>query len=111
MEAKGKFEVNDRGNQLIVYEVGRLELSEKEMNVGPSHMDLLVKSNELNSFTSDKLLRILKKHPGRDSVILYVLQSDGGKMRAELPVMIDSQNALLKSHLHELFGRNVWKAS
>lgn len=111
VEAKGKFEVNDRGNQLIVYEVGRLELSEKEMNVGPSHMDLLVKSNELNSFTSDKLLRILKKHPGRDSVILYVLQSDGGKMRAELPVMIDSQNALLKSHLHELFGRNVWKAS
>ena len=111
VEVKGKFEVNDRGNQLIAYEVGRLELSEKEMNVGPSHMDLLVKSNELNSFTSDKLLRILKKHPGRDSVILYVLQSDGGKMRAELPVMIDSQNALLKSHLHELFGRNVWKAS
>ena len=111
VEVKGKFEVNDRGNQLIAYEVGRLELSEKEMNVGPTHMDLLVKSNELNSFTSDKLLHILKKHPGRDSVILYVLQSDGGKMRAELPVMIDSQNALLKSHLHELFGRNVWKAS
>ena len=111
VEVKGKFEVNDRGNQVIAYEVNRLELSEEEMNVGPSHMDLLVRSNELNALTSDKLLRILKTYPGRDSVVLYVAQADGDKVRAELPLMIDASSSTLRAHLHELFGRSVWKAS
>ncbi len=108
---KGKFEVNDRGVQIVAYEVSRLELSEEEMNAEPVRMELTVQSKELNSVTSTRLLDILKTHPGNDSIILYVLQSDGKRVRAELPVTIDARDARLKSYLHDLFGRTVWKAS
>lgn len=108
---KGKFEKNDRGDQILAYEVSRLELSEEDANAAPSHMELSLQSAELNSLVSDRLLRILKSHPGNDSVVLYVTQSDGHKMRAELPLSIDSSNTHLKAHLHDLFGRTVWKAS
>ena len=56
--------------------------------------------------------RILKSYPGRDGVVLFVNQGDGRKFRAELPVTVDSGNAIMKSELQELFGRPVWtKAS
>lgn len=108
---KGKFEVTDRGSQLVVYEAKVLELSEDQMNVEPVHMELTIATRELNALTSDKLMRILKKHPGKDPVILFVRQADGRRMRAELPVMIDARNTHLKAHLFDLFGRPIWKAS
>ena len=108
---KGKFEVNDRGSQILVYEAKPLELSEEDMNVGPIQMELTIATRELNSITSDKLMRILKTHPGKDPVILYVKQENGKRMRAELPLTIDSGNTHLKAHLADLFGRPVWKAS
>ena len=108
---KGKFEVTDRGSQLVVYEAKVLELSEDQMNVEPVHMELTIATRELNALTSDKLMRILKRHPGKDPVILYVRQADGRRMRAELPVMIDARNTHLKAHLFDLFGRPIWKAS
>lgn len=107
---KGKYEVNDRGSQIIVYEAKLLELSEDQMNLDPIQMELTIAARELNSVTSDKLMRILKTYPGKDPVILNVHQSDGRKMRAELPLTIDSEASLLKAHLNELFGRPVWKA-
>ena len=108
---KGKFEVTDRGSQLVVYEAKVLELSEDQMNVEPVRMELTIATRELNALTSDKLMRILKRHPGKDPVILYVRQADGRRMRAELPVMIDARNTHLKAHLFDLFGRPIWKAS
>lgn len=108
---KGKLEVNDRGSQILVYEAKPLELSEEDMNVDPIQMELTIATCELNSITSDKLMRILKTHPGKDPVILYVKQENGKRMRAELPLTIDSGNTHLKAHLADLFGRPVWKAS
>ena len=61
--------------------------------------------------TSDKLMRILKDHPGKDPVVLYVRQADGRRMRAELTMTADSGNQHLKAHLYDLFGRTVWRAS
>ena len=108
---KGKFEVSDRGNQILAYEVKLLELSEEELNVAPVQMELTIATNELNSVTSDKLMRILKTHPGKDPVVLYVNQSNGKRMRAELPLTTDARDMHLKAHLADLFGRPVWKAS
>jgi len=108
---KGKFEVNDRGSQVIVYEASTLELSDEEANVGPMQLELSIATRELDSVTSDKLMRILKEHPGKDPVVLYVRQTDGHRMRAELPMTADSGNQHLKAHLYDLFGRTVWKAS
>ena len=108
---KGKFEVNDRGSQLLVYEAKPLELSEADMNVAPMQLELTLATRELNSVASDKLMRILKAHPGKDPVILYINEENGKRMRAELPLTIDSNSAHLKAHLADLFGRPVWKAS
>ncbi|MEF2655881.1 MAG: DNA polymerase III subunit alpha [Eggerthellaceae bacterium] len=108
---KGKFEVNDRGSQILVYEAKPLELSEEALNVAPVQLELTIATRELNSVTSDKLMRILKTHPGKDPVILYVNQENGKRMKAELPLTIDSGSAHLKAHLADLFGRPVWRAS
>ena len=56
-------------------------------------------------------MRILKDHPGKDPVVIYVRQADGRRMRAELPMTADSGNQHLKAHLYDLFGRTVWRAS
>ena len=108
---KGKFEVNDRGSQILVYEAKPLELSETDMNVAPMQLELTLATRELNSVSSDKLMRILKAHPGKDPVILYINEENGKRMRAELPLTTDSNNSHLKAHLADLFGRPVWKAS
>ena len=108
---KGKFEVSDRGNQILVYEAKRLELNEEQMNMAPLQLELEVRSNELNALVSNRLFDILKTHPGKDPVILYVSQTDGHTVRAELPITINSESPHLKAHLNDLFGRAVWKAS
>ena len=51
---------------------------------------------------------ILANYPGRDYVVLFVTQADGRKFRAELPVTVDSRNAILRSELQDLFGAPVW---
>lgn len=108
---KGKYEVNDRGNQLLIYEAKPLELTEDQMSMAPLQLELTIVPKEVDSLKMDKLMGILKKHPGRDPIVIYVEQSDGNRLRAELPFGIDSTNAHLKAHLHELFGRTVWRAS
>ncbi|MGN0302247.1 MAG: OB-fold nucleic acid binding domain-containing protein, partial [Anaerotardibacter sp.] len=111
VKIKGRFEVNDRGNQLLVNEVKLLELSENEANAAPLCLELTVKMSEFNAITSNKLINILKAHPGKDSIVLFVVQSDGSKMKAELPVQVNSKDSLLLAHLHDLFNRPIWKAS
>ena len=92
-------------------EAALLELSDEDADVAPLQLELSIATRELDSVTSDKLLRILKDHPGKDPVVLYVRQADGRRMRAELPMTADSGNQHLKAHLYDLFGRTVWRAS
>ena len=108
---RGKFEVSDRANQLIGYEIEKLELTEEQQNVKPVCMELQVQSNELNALSSSRLLDILKTHPGNDPIVLFVAQTDGSRMRAELPLTINARDHMLKADLHDLFGREIWKAS
>ena len=58
-----------------------LELSEADMNVAPMQLELSLETSELNSVSSDKLMRILKAYPGKDPVILYISEKNGKRMR------------------------------
>ena len=106
VKVKGKFEHGDRGNQIIVYEVESIELAEDALT--PQSFELRVPSSDFNQERVQRLNRILESYPGRDYVVLFVLQNDGRKFRAELPVTVDSRNAILRSELMDLFGAPVW---
>ncbi len=108
---KGKFEVSDRGKQILVYEAKPLVLTEEDANTAPLQLELALTTRELNALVSDRLMRILQQYPGKDAVILNVSQVDGHRMRAELPLTVDSSNSSLRSRLYDLFGRTLWKAS
>ena len=109
VKIKGKFEHSERGDQVMAFEVERLELD--EANAGPSHLEIKLNSSDFNAATSAQLQQILRSHPGRDAVVLKVQQADGRKFRAELPFTVDVTNNLLYSEILDLFGRPVWKAS
>ena len=106
VKIKGKFEHSDRGNQIIVYEAETLELSEEAAR--PVQFELHVPSSDFNQARVQRLNNILANYPGRDYVVLFVSQADGRKFRAELPVTVDSRNAILRSELQDLFGAPVW---
>ena len=106
VRVKGKFEHGDRGNQIIVYEVEAIELSDEELR--PLSFELRVPSSDLSQDRVAQLNRILASYPGRDYVALFVLQSDGRKFRAELPVTVDSRNSVMRSEIQSLFGAPVW---
>lgn len=110
VQVRGKFELSDRGNQLLVFEAKRLDLSSME-SMAPRKFTLRVSACELNQAAITRLNRILKSHPGRDGVSLVVRQADGGVLHAELPLKVDSRNNLMLAELHELFGAPVWRAS
>ena len=106
VKVKGKFEHSDRGNQIIVYEVESIELSEDALH--PASFELRIPSRDFNQERVQRLNRILESYPGRDYVVLFVLQSDGRKFRAELPVTVDSRNVIMRSEIQDLFGASVW---
>ena len=101
---KGKFEHNDRGSQIMVFEMEVIELSEDDAR--PSHLELCVPSSAFDSSSSLRLNRILRSYPGRDGVVLFVKQADGRRFRAELPVSVDARSPVMRSEISELFGRD-----
>ena len=109
VKVKGKFEHNDRGNQIMAFEVEAIELSDADAR--PSHLELRVPMADFDQAKSLRLNRILRSYPGRDGVVLFVQQNDGHKFRAELPVSVDSRSPIMRSELQELFGTQVWRAS
>lgn len=108
---EGKFEVNDRGNQIVVFKAERLDLEEAKAQSAPRQIGITVEAGMLNSIVTQKLLDVLKQHPGKSAVVLYVTQKNGKRMRAELPVTIDANNQLLRAQVSDLLGYGAWKAS
>ena len=106
---RGKYEKNDRGDQLLVYEVHRLELDEEDGVRKPKTLEISVMQGDMNSSTMQFLDQILHRYPGTDGTVLYVRQADGRKFRAELPTTVDAYSDALYSDLRALFGREVWR--
>ncbi|MEG0072691.1 MAG: DNA polymerase III subunit alpha [Raoultibacter sp.] len=110
VKIKGKFEHNDRGNQLLAFEVKILELAGKEADAKPAQLELRIRQSDFNSEASQRLNRILLSHPGRDGVVLLVQQTDGRKFRAELPLTVDSTSSMMLSEILDLFGYPAWQS-
>ncbi|MDD5806706.1 MAG: DNA polymerase III subunit alpha [Eggerthellales bacterium] len=103
----GKFEHADRGDQIMAFEVERIDLAAARMR--PKKLDIVLRSSDFNAMTSNALNRTLRKYPGEDPVELFVQQNDGRKFHAQLPVMVDASSNLLHSEIYDLFGRAVWR--
>ena len=93
VKIKGKFEHNDRGNQIMAFEVEVIELSEADAQ--PQRLELRLSSADFSQTASVKLKRILGTYPGRDGVVLFISQNDGRKFRAELPVTVDATSSIM----------------
>ena len=106
VQVKGKFEHGERGNQIIAYEIERVELNEEDAR--PSNLELRVPANEFNQTRLAQLNRLFQTYPGRDYVVIFLDQSDGRKFRAELPVTVDARSSMLRSEIQDLFGHPVW---
>ncbi len=104
-KVKGKFEVNDRGSQIMAFELEALELREEDAR--PRHLELSVPSRTFDQNRSARLSRILQSYPGRDAVVLMVQQADGRRFRAELPVSVDAQSPIMKAEIRDLFEQEV----
>ena len=110
VQVKGKYEVSDRGNQLMAFEISRLELHEEEpVDDSPRNVSISIMQRDMTQDSMVFLNQILKKYPGQDGVALMVSQTDGRKFRAELHLTIDSRNRGVYTELHQLFGRQVWE--
>ncbi|MDO4502314.1 MAG: DNA polymerase III subunit alpha [Coriobacteriia bacterium] len=108
VKIKGKFEHSDRGNQIMAFDIERIELSEADE--GSRSVTLNLRSSDLDATRSLKLNRILSSYGGNDAVQLIVEQSDGRKFRAQLPCTVDARSTVLRSELSMLFGYNVMTA-
>jgi DNA polymerase-3 subunit alpha len=108
---KGKFEVSDRGNQIIAYEVNPIELDEADANRPPDALKISIAARDFNQSVSISLNRILQKYPGHDGAELFVVQSDGRRFRAVLPMAVDSRNPLLLSEISNLLGGMAWRTA
>ena len=109
VSVKAKFEVTDRGRQLVVYEVARLdEKLETNDFSGYPFMELSIKAQEMNQITASRLMDILHANKGNDPFVLFIEHADGGRTRADIPLGVNSESAPLKGMLKELFGRKVW---
>ena len=111
VKVKGKYEINDRGNQLMAFEVERLELDDTEADRRPTTLEISITQGDFSQDAVSFLNRILKQYPGQDGVVLYVRQADGRKFRAELPMTVDARSTLMLTQLQQLFGRKVWSAA
>ena len=110
---KGKYEITERGRQLIAYEVAPLELRDSHGSAGatPRPVVLQVSQNQLGPDAMQKLTNILQQHPGKDGAVLLVHQSDGRRFRAELPLTVDSCDPALFDELVALFGSQAVRRS
>ena len=103
VQIHGRYESTDRGQQVLVNKITRLNLEESETST-PQVLELKISSEQLNQQLSDQLTRTLKRYPGRDPVVLYLTQSDGKRLRAELPTTVDRQSSDLQEELTTLLG-------
>jgi DNA polymerase-3 subunit alpha len=97
-----RYDSTDRGQQILVNEVHRLNLEAAPRR--QRALELHISSERFNQQVSDSLSRTLMRHPGTIPVILFLTQSSGKKLRAELPTTVDSDSSELRTELETLLG-------
>jgi DNA polymerase-3 subunit alpha len=100
---QGKFEVTDRGAQVLVNNIMELKLVKKER--GPQLRELIMPAAAFNQNMSDDLNRLLQRFPGIDPVVIVLEQNNGNKLRSQpLPFTVDGTNASLTAEFRTLIS-------
>ncbi|MDR3037466.1 MAG: DNA polymerase III subunit alpha, partial [Coriobacteriales bacterium] len=108
VRVRGRYEVTDRGRQILVSEVRRLEVG--DASATPRVLELHLSSEAFSQQVSDGLTHTLKRYPGIDPVVLFLAQSGGRRFRAELPTTVDLSSPALRHDLESLLGRESLRA-
>ncbi len=108
IHVRGKLERNDRGAQVIVYEVEQLAADNGTgagtMQRGPLALSIHVRSEQFSNETMRQLSAIFDNYPGAHPVTLFIEQTDGRKFRAELPVSVNCGSQEMIARVGELVG-------
>jgi DNA polymerase-3 subunit alpha len=107
VKVRCRYESTDRGQQILVNEVKRIELFETPTT--PQVLELHITSDRFNQQISNDLSHALRDYPGMDPVVLFLTQSGGKKLRAELPTSVDAASPALKQELKTLLGQAALK--
>ncbi len=98
----GKLERSDRGDQIIAQEIQPLELTEESNR--PKVFEVMIPSNRFSQGNMSRLATVFATNPGGDRVELFVEQTDGQTMRAEIPVRVDAKSIPLMAEVRGIVG-------
>ena len=102
VRVKGKLERSDRGDQIIAQEVLPLVLNHETNR--PKVFEIMVPSNRFNQGNMARLATIFTANPGGDRVELFIEQSDGATMRAEIPARVNAKSIPLYAEVMGIVG-------
>ena len=101
---RGKLERSDRGDQIIAQEVVALELNEESNR--PRVFEVMIPSSRFSQGNMARLATVLSTNPGGDRVELFIEQSDGQTMRAEIPARVNARSIALLAETKAIVGNN-----
>ncbi|MDR2197334.1 MAG: DNA polymerase III subunit alpha [Coriobacteriales bacterium] len=102
-----RFERRDRGSQLILRTLERLDLEGHAAALAKdaaTTLELRITSASFTAQLTDRLKQTLSAYPGRDSVVLFVEQAGGGHLRAAVPMTVESRNGAFLQELDRIDG-------
>ena len=102
IRVRGKLERSDRGDQIIAQEVLPLELNEETNR--PKVFEVMIPSSRFSQGSMARLAAILASNPGGDRVEIFVEQSDGQTMRAEIPARVNARSIPLIAETKAIVG-------
>jgi DNA polymerase-3 subunit alpha len=100
VKVRASLERSDRGNQLMVSSIERLQLDEE--NSRPKVLEVRISGALLNQDFIARLSRVLGRYPGNDNVELLVEEASGHTMRADIPVHVNCRNEQLLADVEGL---------
>ena len=102
IRVKGKLERSDRGDQIIAQEILPLELNDEANR--PKVFEIMVPSARFSQGNMARLATVLTTNPGGDRVELFIEQSDGQTMRAEIPTRVNARSIPLIAEVKGIVG-------
>ena len=102
VRVKGKLERSDRGDQIIAQEILPLELNEESNR--PKVFEVMIPTARFSQSNMARLATVLSTNPGGDRVELFVEQTDGQTMRAEIPVRVNARSIPLIAEVKGIVG-------
>lgn len=102
IRVKGKLERSDRGDQIIAQEIEPLVLNEESNR--PKVFEIMVPSSRFSQSNMARLATVLNTNPGGDRVELFIEQTDGQTMRAEIPTRVNARSIPLIAEVKGIVG-------